>query len=82
MHGCCIVTGQLGAAKNTIDISIPYQYKLDHRNPGFLQEFKILIDALFENTQKHIDLFQDYRSQIMSEPIIFKQTLAKLFQNS
>jgi len=80
--GCCIVTGQLGAAKNTVDISIPSQYKLDHTSPSFFQEFKILISDIFENTQKHIDLFQDYRSHIISEPIVFKQTLTKLFQKS
>jgi hypothetical protein len=82
MHGCCIVTGQLGAAKNAVDISIPSQYKLDHTSRSFVQEFKILISDLFENTQKHIDLFQDYRSQILGEPIVFKQTLTKLFQKS
>jgi hypothetical protein len=82
MHGCCVVTGQLGAAKNAVDIPIPSQYKLDHTSPSFVQEFKILISDLFENTQKHIDLFQDYRSHIMAEPIVFNQTLSKLFKKS
>jgi len=82
VHGCCIITGKLGAAINSVDISIPPQYKLDHKDSRFLQDFKVLVDDIFVNTQKHIDSFQTYRFNITEESRVFNKTLAKLFQKS
>lgn len=82
MHGCCVVTGQLGAAGNPVDIPIDDVYKIDTSSSGFETAFGALAKDIFTNFQKHHDRFESYRDRIMAEPNIFKSQIAAFFVNS
>jgi hypothetical protein len=79
MHGCCIVTGILGAAQNVIDVPINSKYKLDCSASNFFSSFEILINDIFSNFPKHYEKFEAYRSAIIDEPQRFQSQLEKYF---
>lgn len=79
MHGCCLVTGRLGSAGNSVDLPINDQYKLDTTNVEFFQQFKLLAQDIFINFEKHNERFVGYRHWLKSEPEVFKQQIANFF---
>ena len=79
IHGCCIVTGQLGSAENEVDIPIPKIYKLDQKHPDFLPRFKALLADIFSNFDKHHHGFDAYRERILREPQEFQQQIEDFF---
>lgn len=79
MHGCCIITGRLGAAKNDIDLPIQPQYKLDSYANDFFAKFGVLIKDIFGNFSQHYSAFDEYRDLIKNEPQRFKEQLKNYF---
>jgi len=79
MHGCCIVTGILGSAQNTIDVPIEPKYKLDSSAPNFLASFETLVNDIFDNFPKHYQIFETYRKSINDEPKRFQSQVEKYF---
>ena len=79
MHGCCVVTGLLGSARNSVDIPIYSEYKLDSDAENFESKFEFLIQDIFSNFNVHHGRFDAYRSRILSEPEIFKNQIAGFF---
>lgn len=79
MHGCCVITGRLGAAQNDIDLPIQSKYKLDSFDSGFVEQFGILVKDIFKDFSKHSLAFDDYRSLIKNEPQRFRDQLKQYF---
>ncbi len=79
MHGCCLITGRLGPAGNSVDLPINDQYKLDTLNPNFFDKFKLLVQDVFANFDKHNEHFVSYRKWVKSEPVVFKRQIADFF---
>jgi Domain of unknown function (DUF4422) len=79
MHGCCLITGRLGSAGNSVDLPINDQYKLDTLNVNFFEKFKLLAQDVFTNFDKHNEHFVSYRQWLKSEPIVFKKQIADFF---
>lgn len=79
MHGCCLITGILGSAGNSVDLPIPQRYKLDSSKPDFLRRFKALATEVMQDFDKHYEVFDGYRVWLKNEPKIFKQQIADYF---
>lgn len=79
MHGCCVVTGMLGAAQNQIDLPINNLYKLDSSSPNFIESFGVLAKDIFSDFEKHSRAFDGYREAIKSEPQRFREQLRSYF---
>jgi hypothetical protein len=79
MHGCCIITGRLGAAQNDIDLPIQSKYKLDSTKIDFLEKFGDLVNNIFTNFPKHSSAFDEYRDLIKNEPQRFRSQLKNYF---
>jgi hypothetical protein len=79
MHGCCLITGILGSAGNSVDLPIPQNYKLDSSETDFLGRFKTLATEVMRDFDKHYQVFNDYRVWLKNEPKIFKQQIADYF---
>lgn len=79
MHGCCVVTGLLGSARNSIDIPINFEYKLDSDASNFEGKFEFLIGNIFSDFKEHHQRFDSYRGRIMGESEVFKSQVAAFF---
>jgi hypothetical protein len=79
MHGCCIVTGRLGAAQNEIDLPIQSEYKLDSTKADLVGKFGVLVNDIFANFSKHSAAFDQYRDLIKNEPQRFRNQLKNYF---
>lgn len=79
MHGCCLITGILGSAGNSVDLPISVKYKLDSSQSKFLEDFKSLATDVMVNFDKHYQAFDHYRIWLKNEPKIFKQQIADYF---
>lgn len=79
IHGCCIVTGQLGSAANEVDIPIPGAYKLDQNGSSFIGNFSTLLSDIFRDFDKHHQAFNDYRARILGEPEMFMGQIRDFF---
>lgn len=79
MHGCCVVTGLLGSARNSVDIPIPSEFKLDSDAIDFEIKFELLIQSIFSNFKAQHERFDSYRSRIIGEAEIFKSQVANFF---
>lgn len=79
MHGCCLITGILGSARNEIDLPIPKQYKLDSSEDGFVQSFGVLVADVMKNFSQHSGSFAAYRQWLQDEPRIFRKQITDYF---
>lgn len=79
MHGCCLITGLLGSARNDIDLPIPQHYKMDSSAPNFVEQFGMLTNDVMTNFPAHFARFKSYREGLMVEPSIFKEQLRSYF---
>ena len=77
--GCCIITGQQGAAGNDIDVAIPRRYKLDERDSDFLSRFQEAARDVFKYFDERTDDFRSYRNRILKEPAQFRHQARTLF---
>ena len=81
MAGCCIITGQRGAARYHEDVPIPNKYKLDDSREEYVNEFGELVDQVFSNFNSHAKDFDEYRTHILEEPMHFKNQVIDIFGN-
>lgn len=79
MAGCCVITGIQGAAGNAEDVPIPRIYKLNDNHLDYVSKFESLAYDILENFDEHSKHFEEYRTSIRSEPMIFKQQVIKIF---
>ncbi len=79
MHGCCLITGKLGSARNTFDLPIPPQYKLDSNANGFVEQFGLLAADIIGDFPRHFAALEPYRKWLQDEPRIFKEQIADFF---
>ena len=79
MHGCCLITGNLGSAGNSTDLPIPSCYKLDCNAMNFIDDFGNLVLDIMNNFPKHFGALNSYRSWLQSEPNIFKEQIKEYF---
>lgn len=81
MHGCCLITGKLGSAGNSIDLPIPGQYKLDSESPEFIRSFQEIASQILKNFPDHCAAFNPYRKWLQNEPLVFKAQIKSFFQS-
>jgi hypothetical protein len=79
MHGCCLITGQLGSAGNAIDLPIPSVYKLDSNSSQFIESFGKITSQIFTDFSQHYAAFDPYRKWLQDEPRIFKEQIKNYF---
>jgi hypothetical protein len=79
MHGCCLITGILGSASNSVDLPIPLRYKLDSSQSEFLVRFKSLASEIMNDFDSNFQAFDEYRIWLKNEPKVFKQQIADYF---
>jgi hypothetical protein len=79
IHGCCVITGLYGSALNPIDVPINDRYKLNNELPDFVAKFGVLASDIFNNFEKHFEIFQHYRDVIAKEQVKFDQQILKIF---
>jgi hypothetical protein len=65
--GCCVVTGSLGSAGNSVDIPIPTKFKLDERSDDFVEKFSSIVNYVFHNFAEATKQFDTYRREIFCE---------------
>ena len=78
LSGCCIITGERGAAKNKYDIEIPDKYKFDVDKVDMNDIIHCISDCI-ENYNKNILNFEKYRMKILSEKDFFVKTVSEIF---
>jgi len=79
--GCCVVTGQRGAAACHEDLPIPGLYKLQDRRKTYIEQFPSLAMDIFERFSYHSSHFESYRALIRREPEIFFEQVRGIFGN-
>jgi len=80
ISGCCVITGQKGAAANDTDIPIPTSYKFADTTesiPGILQQISYCHTHYNEATRD----FDTYRNIIEQQEAEFHSQLRKIFTN-
>ena len=65
--GCVILVANRGSVCNDFDVPIEDMYKIDIDNKRSLIELNHLVDDIFENFEKHLIKFDDYRKKISYE---------------
>jgi len=66
LNNCCIITNQIGAAKNKVDIPISSIYKFNDPILN-LKDFIDLVTNIFENFELHCKNFVQYKMIIQDE---------------
>lgn len=79
LHGSAVITGQVGSAKNAIDIPIPSKYKLEATSPSFEEDFYRVAQYIFDDFDKVFEEFNPYRQIIANEQITFDQQILEAF---
>jgi len=79
LHGTCVITGLYGSAGNTVDIPILDRYKLDPESIHFFSQFQLLITDIFQNFDACQKQFEDYRTIIAAEPLLFTKQVHAAF---
>lgn len=67
MAGCVVVTGRKGSADNSVDIPVSHKYKIEEKDPFFIDKMADTITSIFENYDDVYDDFEDYRVRIAKE---------------
>lgn len=76
--GCCIITGEKGAANFSEDVSIPDNYKFND-NVKYVKDIIDKIEFIIRNYNTAIHDFDTYRQRIMKEKEHFLKDCRKLF---
>jgi hypothetical protein len=80
MHGCCVITGKLGSAKNDSDVPLPARYKLDSVSPEFIDDFGRIASEVLSNFSIHYEAFETYRRWVQDEPRVFREQVKRNFE--
>ncbi len=76
--GCCIITGQKGAAGNDVDVAIPARYKFANKEEN-IPAIIATIRRLLAEYQQYIGEYELYRNKIQAEPADFIVDVEKAF---
>lgn len=79
IHGCCVLSGKLGCAANSLDFPIKPQYKLDTHDKDLINQFESMTESIFNNFEYHYQEFEPFRQYLLKTPIVFKQQIADYF---
>ena len=79
VHGCCVITGLNGSAGNDLDVNIPPIYKFSEHDSEFELKVGILVEDIFQNFEKHFEIFHEYRQTIANEQIEFDKQICQIF---
>ena len=79
LHGCCVITGVHGSAKNALDVNIPDEYKIDINSENFMQLFETRVNKIFHCFKECSENFENYRFTISNEQIEFDMQILKNF---
>ena len=77
--GCCVITGQRGAAENSFDIPIPAAYKFDDAQAMREVDLLLTIRNVLKDYEHRTADFGVYRQIIAGEPIMFLAQTAQIF---
>lgn len=80
INGCCIITGNQGSAKNSIDINIPDEFKFDQNNNNTDKIVNKIRDIL-NNYDKNYELLNEYVEKIKLEHKKFSTDVASAFKS-
>ncbi|WKY46447.1 hypothetical protein Q5O24_08615 [Eubacteriaceae bacterium ES3] len=78
MCGCCVITGERGAAKFYKDVPIPEKYKLQDKKQNGMKIINCIKDC-FDKYEYNFDDFDYYRKMIASEQECFIADVEKIF---
>ena len=78
--GCCIATSRFGSANNNVDVPIPDNYKFNIHKKS-LNNVPILIKNVFDNYEKEITNFYNYREIIKNEKQEFDKIISLWINN-
>ena len=62
--GCVILVANRGSVCNDFDVPIENIYKIDINNKNLFKKLGHLVDDIFENYEKHLIKFENYRNKI------------------
>jgi hypothetical protein len=79
LHGCCVVTARHGSAVNAVDVPIPDRYKLDVKDPAFVQRFGAIASEVLVHFDACTREFDRYRQVIAREPLEFDRQIVEAF---
>lgn len=79
IHGCCVITGVHGSAKNALDVNIPNEYKIDASSENFMQLFETRVNKVFFHFEECSTDFEKYRSTISCEQLEFDNQILRNF---
>lgn len=79
MCGMCVITGKRGAAKNSIDVSIPQKYKFND-SPDNIPAIVACIRRCLKNYEYVKTEFASYRTEILSEKDKFQDAVKIIFK--
>lgn len=75
---CNLITSNIGAAANDIDVPIPHKYKYAPVEENISEIGKCMIE-LIENYSMYQDEFEAYWKKVMNQKKIFQENLKKIF---
>lgn len=73
MAGCCVITGRLGSAANTVDVPVPSRYKIDQFAGDFEDKFQKITDVILSDYINSYSDFTEYKDKILQEFDVFKK---------
>lgn len=76
---CNLVTSNIGAAANDIDVPIPKNYKFAPIDSNISKIGRLIIE-LIENYENYQDAFEAYRFKVKDQKRIFKENLISLYK--
>lgn len=79
LHGCCVITARHGSAANAVDLPVPERYKLDVKDPVFVQRFGEVAGDVLAHFDARTKEFDAYRQVIAREPAEFDRQIAEAF---
>jgi len=77
--GCCVVTNRRGAARNTIDVPIDDDYKIDDTRIGWETVAVKKISELLGDFASHQPRFETWRQSISSEQTEFRGQVEAIY---
>ena len=79
VHGCCVITARHGSAANPVDVPIPDRYKLDVKDPEFVQRFGSVAGDVLARFEACTREFEAYRGVIAAEPAEWERQILEAF---
>lgn len=79
LHGCCVITARHASAANPVDVPIPERFKLDVKDPAFVQRFGEVAGEVLANFEACSRELDGYREVIAREPAEFDRQIVEAF---